>query len=241
MRTRIDLLMIAIAFSVVSGCNNTESVNSKTIETDTLSATVSANVVYDNYVLENGFRLVDTTQHPQDKVFAHGIDAKLPELKSANPSAAVLNIAIRSDFADLLNNGFHSAKTDTEHFRKISYRYFVADSLLSLVIEDLNTYHLSEATSEYKVYHYDLKNGKILSTKNLIELWGMSQVPLLNAVAEQCTMPPDHTDPLFETAWFETIKWKDINQLKLYKNNSQQIVVLYPLIENGIEAEQVIE
>jgi len=241
MRTRIDLLMIAIAFSVVSGCNNTESVNSKTIETDTLSATVSANVVYDNYVLENGFRLVDTTQHTKDKVFAYGIDAKLPELKSANPSAAVLNKAIRSDFADLLNNGYPSAKTDTKHFRKISYRYFVADSLLSLVIEDLNAYHLSEATSEYKVYHYDLKNGKILSTKNLIELWGMSQVPLLNAVAEQITLPPDHTDPLFETAWFETIKWKDINQLKLYKNNSQQIVVVYPLIENGIEAEQVIE
>jgi len=75
----------------------------------------------------------------------------------------------------------------------------------------------------------------------MLELWGMSQVPLLNAIAEQVSLPPDHTDPLFQTAWFDNIKWKDINRLKIYKNNNKQLVVIYPVVENGLEATQIIE
>ena len=182
----------------------------------------------------------DTATHSFDKSFIYGRCIRLPRLTGESSELTNLNNLISADFKsfiDLCGNEI----PDQENFLQADYQYFLADSLLSLVIEVQNAWHLSEGTSEYKVYHYDLKNNQLLDTRAMLESWGMSQVPLLNAIAEQLSMPPDHTDPLFQQAWFDNLKWTDINQLKIYKNNNQQLVVIYPVVENGIEAAQIIE
>ena len=233
-------LLLAVSLGI-TGCDNSGSIKSSLIEPDSVLSINHVDTVYQNTLIVEGFNLVDTTLHLQDKLFSYGISASLPELISPDSAASKLNQLIKADFSDIFRNGYPEAKTDKEHFRKISFRHFVSDSLLSIVIEDLNACHLSEATSEYKVYHFDMKNSRLLTTSDITQAWGMSQVPILNAVAEQITMPPDNSEPLFKPEWLDTVKWKDFNQLKLYKNNSQQIVIIYPLVENGIEAEQIIK
>lgn len=182
----------------------------------------------------------DTATHAVDSLFVYGRCIRLPRLSGKQSELAGINNLISTDyksFIALCGKGI----PDQENFLKADYQYFLEDSLLSLVIEVQNAWHLSEGTSEFKVYHYDLKNNQLLDTRAILESWGMSQVPLLNAIAGQITMPPDHTEPIFQQGWFDNIQWKDINQLKIYKNNNRQLVVIFPVVDNGIEASQIIE
>jgi len=182
----------------------------------------------------------DTATHSTDRSFVFGRCISLPGLTGDSSALANLNHLISEDYK-LITALCGTEIKDQENFLQATYQYFVEDSLLSLVIETQNAWHLSEGTSEYNVYHYDLKNNRILNTRSMLESWGMSQVPLLNAIAEQVTMPPGYTEPLFQHEWFEIIKWKDINQLKVFKNSKKQLVIIYPVAENGIEAMQTIE
>ncbi|MHC1777903.1 MAG: hypothetical protein AB9834_21060 [Lentimicrobium sp.] len=182
----------------------------------------------------------DTATHSTDKSFICGRCISMPGLTGQSSAIANLNNHISEDYK-LVTALCGTEIKDQENFLKTAYKYFVEDSLLSLVIETQNAWHLSEGTSEYNVYHYDLKNNRIMDTRTMLESRGMSQVPLLNAIAEQITMPPDYTEPLFQPAWFDIIKWKDINQLKVFKNSKKQLVIIYHVAENGIEAMQTIE
>jgi hypothetical protein len=236
---RILRLNAFVLILLLSSCNNPTG-NAQ----QNLSANSETNT--ETVKLFNGTSLTDTTiccdtaTHAADESFAYGRCIRLPRLNGNSAALAELNERISSDYKSLIALcGKEIA--DQENFLKVSYQYFVEDSLLSLVIETQNAWHLSEGTSEYNVYHYDMKNNRTLDTRGMLKLWGMSQVPLLNAIAEQVSMPPDHTDPLFQTAWFDSIKWKDINQLKVYKNNNKQLFIVYPVVENGIEASQIIE
>ena len=74
----------------------------------------------------------------------------------------------------------------------------------------------------------------------MFQVLGLSQVPILSAFAEQCAFPPDYTKPLFDVKWFDKVKWKDINLLKFYQKDKQQIVLIYLIAENGLEGEHVL-
>jgi hypothetical protein len=182
----------------------------------------------------------DTATHSTDRSFVYGRCISMPGLTGDSSALANLNNLISEDYQSVTALCGTEIK-DQENFLKAAYQYFVEDSLLSLVIETQNAWHLSEGTSEYNVYHYDLKNNRILDTRTMLESWGMSQLPLLNAIAEQITIPPGYTDPLYQPEWFDNIKWKDINKLKVFKNSKKQLVIIYPVAENGIEAIQTIE
>lgn len=191
--------------------------------------------------IETNILVADTVSRNDDKLFFYGTFISLPKLLGKNTEYEVLNNEIAADFDSIVKQASANPKVNKDEYHKIYFDYYLHDSIITIVITDLYAWHLSEATTAYSVYHFDFKNDKLLTTQEILAVFGLSQVPVLSAFAEQCTMPPDHSDPLFVTAWFETIKWKDINQLKLYKNNSQQLVLIFPLIENGIEAEQIIQ
>jgi len=185
--------------------------------------------------------VADTVSRNDDKLFSYGTFISLPKVIGKNGEYKELNMKIAANFDSIVKQASANPKVNKDEYHKIYFDYYLHDSIITIKITDLYAWHLSEATTAYTVYHFDFKNNKLLTTQEMLAVFGLSQVPVLSAFAEQCTMPPDHTDPLFVTAWFETIKWKDINQLKLYKNNSKQIVIIYPLPENGIEAEQIIQ
>lgn len=231
----IQILLILFSFSIFLSCKPNNNSNADNA--------VVVNIKWNNYQIGilDSIILNKTEYILDDSSFSYGAYFKLPKLLSTGPNGSSLNIKIEQDFAEVILQQSNNPFADKERFVKIAYDYYVQDTILSLVVYELNAFHLSEGTSRYEVYHYDFKNDKFLTTRDLIEAWGMSQVPLLNAIAEQIVMPPDNNEPLFNTEWFQDIKWKDINQLKLYKNSLGQIVVIYPVIENGIEAEQTIE
>jgi hypothetical protein len=236
---RIMQLIASSLIILLTACHNLP--GNAQQELPATSAIVDQTVpIYAGTGLTEATNCCDTATHSDDKSFIYGRCIRLPRLTGESSTLARINNLIAADYKSFIELCGKEIP-DQENFLKADYQYFLADSLLSLVIEVQNAWHLSEGTSEYKVYHFDLKNNQLLDTRAMLESWGMSQVPILNAIAEQLTMPPDHTDPLFQQAWFDNIKWKDINQLKIYKNNNKQLVVIYPVVENGLEAAQIIE
>lgn len=183
----------------------------------------------------------DTVQRDDDNIFAYGTFISLPKLYNKSGELVVLNSAIASDFDSVIKAASANPKANKDEYHRISYDYYLHDSIITIKITDLYAWHLSEASTAFTVYHFDYKNNKLLTTQQMFAVFGMSQVPVLSAFAEQCTMPPDNTDPLFNTEWFNKVKFNDINQLKFYMDNDQKIVIIYPLAENGIEGEQILE
>lgn len=232
--------MIAVGqILMLTSCNNPTGSAQQNLSANSVTSIEVVQLSYGTSLTETTI-CCDTATHEVDKSFVYGRCICLPRLNGNSADLDELNNRISADYKPLIALCGKEIM-DQENFLKVSYHFFVDDSLLSLVIETQNTWHLSEGTSEYNIYHYDMKNNHAMDTRGMLESWGMSQVPLLNAIAEQVSMPPDHTEPLFQTAWFDNIKWKDINQLKVYKNNNQQLIVIYPVAENGIEASQIIE
>lgn len=234
-------LLFTVAF-LLSCKNNSATIINATVLSD--STTVHASKVKfiaENLGVADSIYVADTTLRDDDKSFAYGSFISLPKFLTKSGGYEVLNTKITSDFESILKQAKANPKSDKNQYHIITYDYFLHDSIITVKINDQFAYHLSEATTAYTLYHFDFKNNKLLNTNDIFTVFGLSRVPVLSAFADQCSMPPDYTEPLFDTQWFETIKWKDINQLKLYLNNSQQIVIIYPLIENGIEAEQIIQ
>lgn len=182
----------------------------------------------------------DTLSRPDDPLFASGYCIRIPVISGKHSNLKHLQNLIQSDLQKQAE--YCSKKPEgNDLFVKTGFHYTVDDSLLSIVVETLTSHYLSEAVSEFCVYHYDLKNNRILTTSDLLTAWGMSQIPLLNAIAEQVTLPPDHSEPLYRSDWFETIRWNDLNKLKLFRDSLQQITVIYPVAENGIESTFIIQ
>lgn len=243
MNFRITSTALMFALALLLSCKNNTSTSiyatgladSSTVHTSKLT------FIAENLSVADSIYIADTALRDDDRIFAYGTFIRLPEFGSKSGEYKILNNKIAADFAAILNKAKADPRSDKNQYHTITYDYFVHDSILTVKINDQYAYHLSEGTTAYTLYHFDFKNNKLLNTNDIFTVFGLSRVPVLSAFAEQCSMPPDYTEPLFDTQWFETIKWKDINQLKLYLNNSQQIVIIYPLIENGIEAEQIIQ
>lgn len=233
--------MFAVALLLSCKNNTSTSINATGLADSTTVHTSKLKFITENLSVADSIYIADTALRDDDRIFAYGTFIRLPEFGSKSGEYTILNNKIAADFASILNKAKADPNSDKNKYHTITYDYFVHDSILTVKINDQYAYHLSEGTTAYKLYHFDFKNNKLLNTNDLFTVFGLSRVPVLSAFAEQCSMPPDYTEPLFDTQWFETIKWKDINQLKLYLNNSQQIVIIYPLIENGIEAEQIIQ
>ncbi len=194
-----------------------------------------------NLGITNSFYLADTVKRPDDELFAYGTSIRLPKLIHRSGEFEKLNRKISKDFAAIVSQAISNPKPDENEYHKVFYNWFLHDSIISLKITDLHAYHLSEATTAFQVYHFDFKNNRLLNTTEAFEALGLSRVPVLNAFAEQCTFPPDYTEQLFDTEWFERIKWTDFNQLKFYSNREKQLVIIYQMAENGIENEQILE
>jgi hypothetical protein len=221
-------------------CNQVNKANTSTAvlhETDNPKTTT----INDSLCFADGFFLADTLQLNDDKHFAYGTFIILPKLLNKNGEYEVLNRKIAADFESIVKKASANPKANKDEYHKIYYDYYLHDSIISIKITDLYAWHLSEATTEFTIYHFDFKNNKLLTTQEMFAVFGMSQVPVLSAIAEQCTMPPDYSEPLFRTDWFNQVKWKNLNQLKFYLNNGSKAVIIYPLAENGIEAEQIIQ
>jgi hypothetical protein len=241
---KILILSIGLLIAILlAACSNYQSPKTGSGQSADTIQTEAESVKWINSALgiETNILVADTLSRHEDKLFFYGTFISLPKLLGKNTEYEVLNRKIAADFDSIVKQASANPKVNKDEYHKIYFDYYLHDSIITIVITNLYAWHLSEATTAYTVYHFDFKNEKLLTTQDMFSVFGLSQVPVLSAFAEQCTMPPDHTDPLFVKAWFETIKWKDINQLKLYKNNSKQIVIIYPLPENGIEAEQIIQ
>lgn len=225
---------------LMSGCNNKKEVikvfgvTVKEVQKD------SINWINDELGFENAFRLQDTIVKEDDQSFAYGSNVVLPKLLSKKSDFKTLNDKVLHDFQSLIDKVKTNAKPSKDEYQKVYYTYYLKDSVITIKIEDIHAYHLSEATSEFFVYHFDFKNDKLLTTSEMFQVLGLSQVPILNAFTEQCAMPPDYSEPLFNTQWFDKVKWKDLNLMKFYQNDKHQVVIIYPLAENGIESEQIL-
>ncbi|NCB08371.1 MAG: hypothetical protein EOM73_09430 [Bacteroidia bacterium] len=194
-----------------------------------------------NLRITDSFCLTDTVQRTDDELFAYGTNIRLPKLIHGSGEFEKLNLKIAADFDSIINQAIINPKPDKKEYHKVFYNYFKHDSIISLKITNLHACHLSEATTVFMVYHFDFKNNRLLNTTEIFEALGLSRVPVLNAFAEQCTLPPDFSEPLFSSEWFERVKWNNFNLLKFYMNQKKQIVIIYPAIENGIEDEQILE
>jgi len=184
--------------------------------------------------------IADTIKREDDNLFAYGTYIRLPKIMLRNKDLRVINKKIINDFSEAIQSAVKNGHANKDEFRKVDYDVYVSDSILSIVVSDTKAFYLAEGIVRYEVYHINAKTGKALSTIELFEVWDMSQLVFLNAIAEQITMPPDYTEPLFDVKWFEQIKWKNINYLKIYKDDKKNIIVIYPVVENGIEAKQQI-
>jgi len=191
--------------------------------------------------LSEGFVYAKTAQSTDDSLFIYGAEVRLPQLVADNHNVIALNLTIKNDFDAIIQQVQSDSLSDKESFIKIDYNYYIEDTIVTIVVYEQHALHLSEGTCRYEVYHYDFKNNKILTTTDVLASWGMSQVPLLNAIVEQITMPGEENEPDFDSLWFETIKWKNLNKLKIYHNEKKQLTVIYTLKENGIEGESIIE
>jgi len=185
--------------------------------------------------------IVDTLKRTDDSVFSYGSILRLPKVIAGERGFTELNQKIMKDFAEITSSIQSNGHPDQNQFRKIDYNVYVTDSIVSIVVSDTQAYYLAEGNTRYEVYHFNSNSNQMVNTDGLFAAFGLSQVPILSAFAEQCTMPPDHTEPLFNTNWFEQVKWKNINDLKLFMDNDKKIVVIYQVSENGIEATQELE
>jgi hypothetical protein len=233
---------IIVLFLLFIQCKNDQnhSVNSNQ-KVDSLHVANQVNWISEELGIADAFVLKDTVSQKDDPLFAYGTNMELPKLISKIGEYKTLNDQINSDFKTMMDEATNHPKANQDEYHKVQYSYFLKDSIITIKIEDLHAYHLSEATTEFYIYHFDTKNNKLLSTTEMFSVLGLSQVPILSAFAEQCAFPPDFTEPLFDTQWFEKVKWKDLNLMKFYQNDKQQIIIIYPVSENGFESEQVLE
>ncbi len=235
------IVFIFLSISLLLSCQTKKETDSVLVSSKDSISLKNIEWINDSIGIVEMYRIQDTVIRKDDALFAYGSNIKLPKLVSKTGDFDKCNAHIKADWDSIVQKAQLNPKEIDNEYHKIDYEYFISDSIVTVKVTEQWAYHLSEGISKYSIYHFDYKNDQILNTKQMLEVYGLSQVPLLNAIAEQCAWPPDHTEPFFQPEWFEIIKWKDLNQLKFYRNKEQQLVVIYPLIDNGIEAEQILE
>ncbi len=238
MRTFSILLVMVLLIRCNSEKEETKSVENtkKEAETDSVHR-INEDVAY-----LIAYELKDTVQRQDDKLFAYGTNVRLPKFVNKKKEAFnELNRQILLDFENDIRSFKHNAKPNPDEYRFIDFKTIIHDSILTVVVKDMRIIRLGEASSLFQVYHLDFKNNTVLDTRQLFAVLGLSQVPVLGAFAEQCTYPPEFTDALFDTLWFNKVNRKDLNFMKFYQNEKNQIVIIYPVAENGLEDELVVE
>lgn len=170
-----------------------------------------------------------------DPNFKFGYDIKLPVFVGKDVVIKELNAQIRNAFADLLSPSLNVFHFDSSFYRKVSFEYVLHDSQLSLIIQDQRDTYPGEAVTSYLVVHADVELMKVITTVDVFEKHGLSRLPVLSAFADQCVMPDESAEPLFDTFWFERVKWQNLNELKFFVRGQNQLIIIYPVASNGIE------
>jgi hypothetical protein len=179
---------------------------------------------------------VDSIQaRSDDPNFLFGFSYEIPVFEGKNHKVERLNEQLKEVYGNIFENNVLPCNFDSALFHSITFEYFIHDSIMSMLIKQQHAYFQSETVSQYIVLHFDFLNQEQMNTRMIFNAFGFSEVPLLNAIAEQCVMPDDSKEPLFDSQWFETIKWSDLNKLKILVDKEQRIIVIIPLAENGIE------
>lgn len=235
------IVFIFLSISLLLSCQTKKETDTVLVSSKDSISLKNIEWINDSIGIVEMYRIQDTVSRKDDALFAYGTNMELPKLISKTGEFKLLNDQINLDFKPMMEKVKANAKPSKDEYQKVDYTYYLKDSIITIKMEDLHAYHLSEATSEFYIYHYDIKNNKLLNTTEMFAVLGLSQVPILSAFAEQCALPPDYSEPLFNKEWFDQIKWKNLNLLKFYQNEKQQIVIIYPLTENGIESEQVLQ
>lgn len=172
-------------------------------------------------------------QHPNDSIFEYGVRAKLPQLLGFGAEGDALNKRIETDFKATIDAEAKQALVDTNHYYQVEFEALTEDSVLTLVVVEQHAYYRSEGLIRYGVYHFDFKNGKYLNTTDMLQVWGMSRVPLINYIVETAIQPGTDGEPDFFVPWIDSIN-ANIDQLKMYRNSQRKWVVLYPWYENTL-------
>lgn len=171
------------------------------------------------------------------KPFMLAPNVSLIKIFKGDKECSSLNEKIINDYKAIIND--YRANNDGQKY-SISSEFFIHDSIITIKVSEKQQMEMSEGLMKYNVYHYDYKNNKILNTSKMFEIFGLSQVPILSAFAEQCIMPDEMAEPLFDLNWFEQVKWKEINLMKFYIDADNKIVIIYPLANDGIEGEIIL-
>lgn len=180
-------------------------------------------------------------QHPEDSLFESGVKIGLPRLANQTKGAEALNRQIAEQYKNRIEEQLAHPLADKEHFYQLDYSCLVADSILTLIVIEQEAWHLSEGLISYGIFHYDGKNDQVLSTRDMLRVWGVSMLPLVNGIVEQAIQPGTDTEPDFASEWLQTIN-QDIDRLEIYRNTRGQFVVIYPWYENpAIENELILE
>jgi len=187
------------------------------------------NNMNENYKLViDGFTLKKTKPRTDDLSFNFGVDISLPKLIIDAPNAQKMNLLMEADYRKPIDRLTNQELTDSSYFYKIEHEHFLHDTILTVLITELETWHLSEGLIRKGVYHYDLANDKILSTNDMLVSWGMSMVPLIQEIVDKVHEPEL---PNYNEKWVDEIN-ADINRLKLYRNQKNELMVVYPLQES---------
>jgi len=221
--TLILLIFFALSFGACKKENHKE-INTTFQLTETIS--LKSEEVKDFVI--TGFSFIDTLPHSDDTIFSYGVDIELPKINSNKPEAEKLNRQIVEFYTSKIELRKQNPLDDPNYFYKISYEHFLHDTILSLLTIEQDVWYLSEGFIKYNVFHYDLKNDKILTTNELLTSWGMSMLPVINAIDEKARIDGE---PDFDDYWIKMVS-ANINNLKIYKNSKGEIIAIYQVKNN---------
>lgn len=191
--------------------------------------------VNDDFGIGTAIEFSKTNAVKGETTFRAGKAYNKPGFAADGSKHQAVNQFIEAAYQAVIDRSIDSVDSESAYYEQLDYNYFIHDSIISLLVTHSITYPQSEGTFAFSLIHYDIKNQTVLLTNEVLSIFGLSRVPILNAIAEQCVWPDDSNEPLFDAVWFDTIKWTDINQLKIFVDNEQGIHIIYPLVENGIE------
>jgi len=185
-------------------------------------------------LVKNGFSFHKSLPHDDDTIFSYGVEVDLPTINNDRPGALKLNKKIEDSYLPKIGIRKQNPLEDKNYFYKIGYQHFQHDTLLFVLITEQDVWYLSEGFIKYNVFCYDLKNDKQLTTNELITSWGMSMLPVINAIDEKARVDGE---PDFDDYWIKMVN-ADINSLKIYKNSKGELIAIYPVKNNPeMEAE----
>lgn len=227
-----------ISFCFLFVLTSSQSVDAQSKTTNPkMKSNILINLIWlsDDFGIGTAIEFSKTYAVKGEATFRAGKVYKKPALAADVRKHQALIQFIEDAYSAVVDRSIDGNDGEAAYFEQIDYKYFVHDSIISLLVMHSIAYPLSEGTSSFSLIHYDFKNENVLLTEEVLSIFGLSRLPILNAIAEQCVWPDDSHEPLFDTVWFEAIKWTDFNQLKMIVDNEQGIHIIYPVSVSGNE------